>query len=486
MNVRAKHGTRFPRAFQGLLLVLLFNTLPAYSQNVYNVPQLPIPMENTSQGARATALGSAFTAVSGDGSSLYMNPAGLAFLHAAELSTLYQTLNGNITQGTLRTTFPLSHSGSLALGWDALSYAPLAGQDAGGNSVSFSPFRSSLSLGLGFSLGPSLALGISARYGYYWLSNNADSISSSLSGGLLWRANDFWDLGAFYSNYDPQDPAGTGVAKIGSAWSGPFLGKDISLVTLDLSFPTNNLNQVQLGLEQRFLGDFALRAGYDLDLESAPVSSFQGLSAGFGLRLSPFDLNYALSPMGDLGLYQAVDLTWSWPEKNDLRPSSPATPSPTPTPTVKPRQSASPTPTIARLTTIPAQLTSLTPSVDPTPLPVLFKPAPDDAAAVSMEVKKVRFELPDTQTAASVTPSADLDAKIQVLSAQVAQNPKDDAAWVALGNLYWKNGQADFAAQAFEEALSITPQDPSLVQWLNNYKAKTAAGNKTPTSQTIK
>jgi tetratricopeptide (TPR) repeat protein len=494
MNYSQKTPDRYPNLLFRLLFAgsLFFMPLRAQTQTVYAVPQLPPTLENIAQGARAAALGSAFTAVPGDASSLYLNPAGLGFLRAGRVSLLGETLNGGISRGTLAAAFPLSTSGSVALGVDGLDYDGVTGQ--GG----LSPFSGSFTLGLGLSLGPAWALGVSTRYSYYFLSPGNDSISAYLSGGVLWKATSFWTWGVFYNSYDTQSPVGSGIVKIGSAWSGPFFGADPSLITLDLSTPTNGLNQIQMGLEQRFLSDFALRIGYDQDLETATVGGFQGLTGGLGLSFSPFELNYAFSPMGNLGSYHTLDLTWDLPGK------IPSSPTATPTATLTPDSSPMPTPAPISTTPSPNSLSakkvistptftgtpvtpaSLSPTADSTPLPVVFKPAPDGAVTGDLEVKKLRFVLPDTQPAASVTPSPDMEAGIQILASQVAQNPKDAASWVALGNLYWKSGQPDYAAQAFEEALAITPDDDVLIQWLNNYKAQNAAGNKTPAPQTIK
>ncbi len=496
MNLSPKKPNPYPNLLFSLLFAgsLFFMPPRARTQTIYAVPQLPPTLENIAQGARAAALGSAFTAVPGDASSLYLNPAGLGFLRTGRISALGETLNGSLSRGTILAAFPLSTSGSLALGVDGLDYNGVIGQEG------LSPFSRSFTLGLGLSLGQSWALGMSTRYSYYLLSPGNNSISTYLSGGILWKANSFWTWGAFYNSYNAQSPAGSGIVKIGSAWSGPFFGTDPSLITLDISTPTNGLNQIQMGLEQRFLSDFALRMGYDQDLEVATVSGFQGLTGGLGISFSPFELNYAFSPMGNLGSYHTLDLTWGLPEKN--APS----PTPTPTTTLIAELSPTPTPTMTEISPTPSPTplsamkiistpapagtpfisAGLSPTIDPTPLPVVFKPAPDGAVTSDLEVKKLRFILPDTQPAASVIPSPELEANIQSLASQVAQNPKDAVSWVALGNLYWKSGQPDYAAQAFEEALSITPDDSTLIQWLNNYKAQNAAGNKTPTPQTIK
>ncbi len=48
------------------------------------------------------------------------------------------------------------------------------------------------------------------------------------------------------------------------------------------------------------LGILALRAGYRSDIKDN-IDSASGISAGLGLKLGSFDLNYAWVPYGDLG-----------------------------------------------------------------------------------------------------------------------------------------------------------------------------------------
>jgi len=66
-------------------------------------------------GARAAAMGEAFTAVASDGTSLYWNPAGFAQIQKRELSAMYNSWFEEIRQGYLSLTFPSSR-GTMGLG----------------------------------------------------------------------------------------------------------------------------------------------------------------------------------------------------------------------------------------------------------------------------------------------------------------------------------------------------------------------------------
>jgi hypothetical protein len=92
--------------------------------------QLAVPVfaafEDVGTGARAAALGNAYTAVGDDTLSLYYNPAGLARLQEGEIATEYSRLYTGLTDGTnlshylLAVGVPLSW-GTLSAGWKQMS-----------------------------------------------------------------------------------------------------------------------------------------------------------------------------------------------------------------------------------------------------------------------------------------------------------------------------------------------------------------------------
>ena len=57
-------------------------------------------------GARATAMGGAFTAIADDATALYWNPAGLSQIKGKQLSASYNSWFAGINQGYLSLVFP--------------------------------------------------------------------------------------------------------------------------------------------------------------------------------------------------------------------------------------------------------------------------------------------------------------------------------------------------------------------------------------------
>ena len=83
-------------------------------------------------GARAAAMGEAFSAVASDGTSLYWNPAGLTQLKTKEISATYNSWFEEIKQGYLSLTF-LSSRGTMGLGINYVDMGKLEGRDVEGN-----------------------------------------------------------------------------------------------------------------------------------------------------------------------------------------------------------------------------------------------------------------------------------------------------------------------------------------------------------------
>ena len=67
-------------------------------------------------GARAAALGDAFTVIVNDSTSLYWNPAGLVEMKQRQFSATYNMWFAGINQGYLGIGFPLSGKGIVAGG----------------------------------------------------------------------------------------------------------------------------------------------------------------------------------------------------------------------------------------------------------------------------------------------------------------------------------------------------------------------------------
>ncbi len=478
-------------------------SLPAlsFSQTIYTTANTPYPLENLGHSPRASALGEAFTAVSGDPACLFYNPAGLGGLDSFQLSLVHEDWIAGISQETLLAGFPTGKIGGFALGANYLDFGPLEGYDALGNPTSSNhPFRGSLSLGWGSPWFSGFSVGLSVQGLFQSLAPGISNLSSSLQAGALWNPFSNFDLGASYTFLNTDSQLGVGFLGVGASWSTLLLFKNPTLLESTFSLPLYNVARLQFGAEQPFLNVLVARLGYQWELNNNYIAGFRGLTGGLGFDFQDFSLDYSYAPDGDLGFSQMVGLTYRLPSPA----SRPPIPHPTPVSTPSPTQTPKPTPVPAKTFLFPSPTpvstrlpTPASPSVTPSP-ENLQVPSPTNTAVVSNkpspsptitslnfspsstqlpsdQVVKVEtfFQIPDTvesPVSASSTPSPELEKALDEAGQKVGQNPNDAQAWMDLGNLYWQSGQPDYAIQCFTEVLRLKPGAQALKDWMARYR----------------
>ena len=79
--------------------------------------------------------------------------------------------------------------------------------------------------------------------------------------------------------------------------------------------PYDQKMSFNVGTEYMAWGPMVLRAGYQTlqsEILSGRSSIFSGLGGGFGLKLFKYQLDYALTPFGELGNIQRLSLSARW------------------------------------------------------------------------------------------------------------------------------------------------------------------------------
>ena len=99
------------------IFILAFSlaTLARADTQIYAAPQLAAPYYNLGSTARATALGSAYVALADDSSSLFFNPAGLAWMEGPEIALHHNSWMVDTFQETLVAGMPLKPLGYAAI-----------------------------------------------------------------------------------------------------------------------------------------------------------------------------------------------------------------------------------------------------------------------------------------------------------------------------------------------------------------------------------
>lgn len=267
-------------------------------------------------GARAVAMGGAFTAVSGDPMGLYWNPATLAGIQEQMFTSTYTGYLMDMQAGFAGWVNP---SGNDLVGISVNyfyggSFTRTSMMNPTGNGEEFS--TNSVALGGTYvhKFGPVLSVGTTAKFVYSSIdtySGNAFLVDvgawykpAAISFGLAVR-NAGIQTKAFYQE---NDPVPTTIAAGASA---EFLD-DKLLVALDVSYPLQGDFDTALGVEYSPMEMLSIRAGgnlHDKDAaDNAGGSIIDALAFGAGTNWNRFCLDYAYKPFADLGNIHRISL----------------------------------------------------------------------------------------------------------------------------------------------------------------------------------
>ena len=249
-------------------------------------------------GAKASAMGEAFTALASDGTSLYWNPAGLSELKAKELSATYNSWLEEIKQGYLSFTFP-TRGGTGGVGSNYVDMGKIEGRDVEGSPTGdFTASDTHIFIGYAGRLKKS-SWGITV--GTLQDVIKEDKKATFLATvGFLYPVSDRFTLGAVAQNIGSRlgaDPLPL-TFKVGAASRLKNL-----VLALDVAKPQDNEIYYCLGAEWWLANPFALRVGYKTNQDAG-----EGITAGLGLKMGKVSLDYAYVPYGDLGSTHRISL----------------------------------------------------------------------------------------------------------------------------------------------------------------------------------
>lgn len=291
-----------------VLLILRFNSLNA---------QIPQEAERAGcsflkfgMGARAAGMGEAFTSISGDISSVYWNPAGLAkldgvwatFMHNRwfqDISTEFFASAFNVSNNTFAFSFTLNTVPDIERRETATS-EPLGYFDA--HQAAFGAtwakeFAKKIDLGLTFK----------------WLYEKIDIHSASGIGfdlGGIYSLRDNLKLGLVILNLGPKMKFEEQKYSLPTSYKlgAVFGGKDNYLkgnyrVALDLVKPKDEEVAVHTGGEYDLPQNFSLRLGYEFGYDE------KGFTFGLGFKIKKYGIDYAFVPYSsDLGNTHRISL----------------------------------------------------------------------------------------------------------------------------------------------------------------------------------
>ncbi len=263
-------------------------------------------------GARAVALGGAFTGRADDASAMYWNPAGLQELHKPELLMSHLKFIEDISYSGIAYAQPLPRRfGTLGTYVTALTMGQIdktiavAGAPFFQKVGSFTASDYLIALCYGNRLGlwgMPLRYGISVKY-FKEKIDEATATAIAVDIGLKWKSSDFpIDIAFTAANIGSASPFDVVREKLPEQFTfgvnfRPFLGR-LNLGT-DLVFPTDNQPYFNLGAEFWAVHFLAFRAGYTARAEN--TSDEKGYSLGMGFRIYKLVIDYAFKPYDTFG-----------------------------------------------------------------------------------------------------------------------------------------------------------------------------------------
>ncbi|MCX5781886.1 MAG: PorV/PorQ family protein [Elusimicrobia bacterium] len=262
-------------------------------------------------GARASAMGDAFSAIAEDSTAIYWNPAGLAKMEKRSLSLMHSIWFDNMyydwASFAINTNF-----GTLGIGAQYFSYGSIKKIDAFGTQISeFDP--SDLAVNLSYAkelLG--ICLGLNAKYISSKIENTATAYAFDFGTRFNLTENNFpiaivaQNIGTKLKYVEDEENLplnfrlGCGF-RFSSEW----------LIALDINSPVDNEINVCSGVEYKHETDddvfISVRAGYNTKTKDLP--GLKGITAGLGYTFHEYTFDYAFVPFGDFGTIHKLGLS---------------------------------------------------------------------------------------------------------------------------------------------------------------------------------
>lgn len=270
-------------------------------------------------GARAVAMGGAFTAVPGDPLSLYWNPAASATTTGSVLSTTYTSYMMDMQAGFIGWVNPREKDviGVSINYFYGGNFERTTMEDPMGTGEQFSSSSMALAGTWAKSLTETISIGATGRFIYSQIdSYNANGFSVDLGGmyspsafpgltGALVLRNAGVQTKAFYSENDPMP------TEIAAGVSQSLLDGNL-LVAVDGTMPLEGEFDVAAGVEYKPVDMLALRTGWSLSAKDTADNAGGGfvdaMGFGMGTHYRQFSLDYAWKPYADLGNTHRISL----------------------------------------------------------------------------------------------------------------------------------------------------------------------------------
>lgn len=255
--------------------------------------------EDINLGARPAAMAGAFTAFDGDAAAVFYNPAGLSGLKLIEF---YASYNKWIADSSLQYGYvavPVGQ-GTIAGMFSFVNFGTFEKRDIYGvlTGSEVNAYNITGMLAYGMPLGD-FNLGAGVKFSGLTI----DDLSRSgvlFDAGVQYKFNEIISLGAALQNFDIELSGGYSV-KAGAGVKIFEIEGNKMLAAADVKYSGLNGLSYMIGTEISLFRMLSLRAGYCIDDQNAALGSLAGFSAGAGITVDKFTVDYSFTSRGDLG-----------------------------------------------------------------------------------------------------------------------------------------------------------------------------------------
>lgn len=406
------------------------------------------------EGARALALGDAFTALADDPSALFWNPAGLARLQSPQLLLTHSFGLENTSNDFFGFAQPLDLF-SVGLG---VNYSSMPAMDRlsefGETLGSFAPYD--LTLQAAGSLSWSgVSAGLTLQYFRQDLGDASVQGMALNAGAKIPLISNRLLLGFALQNLGPPMTFVRQSAPLpwGIRLGGCFQLMPDWILAGEISLPSDNRPALHAGAEYQIRLSPSLAISPRLGMKSSPAYEADGLSGfscGLGFQWAEYSLDYAWLPSGALGAIHRLALGMRW--------NAAGTP-----PTVVPQAAPEPAAAVPE----PEKPVEVEPAPESNPAPKPANSKPADPRSRTSETEK-KPEL-----------------KEEIEAAPVAPVPEDYPRWAGYylnkARAYFTRGKYYTASTYCEQALKWQEDLPGLKELAGQIKARLAGQPKTGT-----
>ena len=308
------HSNKNPlvRCLATTLAAILVLALSAGAKDVHSdAGTSGFPFLKINVGARAVAMGGAFTGLADDESAIYYNPAGLAGTEENRFILGYHNYFTDIQSGLAGAIFRLDDQSTVGAYANYLNYGEFDATDVQGNETGETFGGGDLLLGVAYA----------RNFGYNWKAGATVKFiyekleEYSATGGAV-------DLGIKYTGNRERLGLGLAVLNLGSQFSAlgdekyglPLsvragvsyrpIGLPLVLVS-DVIVPNDNDVDVAIGVEYHELSPIYFRMGWSSFGSNYKIqgsdSNWAGFAVGAGFDIKNLHIGYALQGAADLG-----------------------------------------------------------------------------------------------------------------------------------------------------------------------------------------